>query len=311
MKIHFRAIKNIAARPFHYFGYVLSGLPRGVGLAIMKCVGDLAKGWYFMPGSHLRKTVENFCRVAERPDPWPVFSTMISNIEESALHMGHLYRYGREDLLSQTTIDPFVQTELQRLIEKKRGVIILVPHCAGAVLSSAKLSTFCKTVLLVREPKDPGRCELMMRYMKKLGPELILARNTPPAVVIRGIVRALLEGKVVVGTTDLVKADADTIETRAFGQPLDSPAWPARLSARLGSPILPGYLDEDVQHSTQRWMSSFEKNFRRYPSDWAFMLDKRWARLLSAAAASAPEARASRPEYQHSFTSDQRTPQGR
>lgn len=321
MKMHFRSVKNSVASPLHRFGYLLAGLPPSVGRAVMGSIGALARAAYFLPDSHLRRTVENFCRVAGRSDPWPVFSRMIGNIEEAALHFVGLYRYGRSELLAQTVIDPAVEAELGRLTAEKRGVIITVPHCAGALLSSARLSTGWPTVLLVREPKDPGRCRLMLEYLQKLGPEFILARNTPPAQVIRNIVRALRQGKVVVGTTDLVKADADTVQTLAFEQPIQSPGWPARLSARLGAPILPGYihmdgnkitlfsdegyLDEDIERSTQRWVSSFEKHFRKYPSDWAFMLDKNWARVLAAAAKSPKETLAFDRQYQHPFGSGQ------
>lgn len=279
---------------------MVAGLPPGAGRAVVGSIGALARAAYFVPDSHLRRTMENFCHATGRSDPWPIFSRMIGNIEHAALHFGRLYRYGRSELLTQTAIDPGVEAELRRLSSAKQGAIILVPHCAGAVLSSARLSTVCPTVLLVREPKDPGRCRLMLEYLRKLGPEFILARNTPPALVIRSIVRALKEGKVVVGTTDLVKVDADTVQTRAFDQRIHSAAWPARLSARLGAPILPGYihmegrqitllgdeayLEQDIQQSTQRWVSSFEKHFRQYPSDWVFMLDKNWARVLAAAA---------------------------
>lgn len=321
MKMHFRSVKNAIAGPLHRFGYLLAGLPPGAGHAVMGGIGALARAAYFVPESHLRRTVENFCRVAGRPDPWPVFSRMIGNVERAALHFARLYRYGRSELLAQTVIDPAVERELGRLSGQKRGVIITVPHCAGAVLSSARLSTMWPTVLLVREPKDPGRCRLMMEYLRKLGPEFILARNTPPTLVIRNIVRALREGKVVVGTTDLVKADADTVQTMAFEKPIQSPGWPARLSARLGAPILPGYihmdgsritlfshegyLEEDIERSTQRWVSSFEKHFRQYPSDWVFMLDKNWARVLAAAAALPKEAPEWNTEYQQPFGSGQ------
>jgi len=91
----------------------------------------------------------------------------------------------------------------------------------------------------------------------------------------------------------------DTIEARIFGQRIYSPAWPAKLASRLNVPIAPGfirlegnqitlfsdegYVESDVEKSTQRWVSSFERWFRQYPSDWAFMLDKSWARLFTAA----------------------------
>src|SRR5260370_9977278 len=43
-----------------------------------------------------------------------------------------------------------------------------------------------------------------------------------------------------------------------------------------------GYHETDIEKSTQRWVSNFEHWFRRYSSDWAFMLDKHWARVFSA-----------------------------
>ena len=322
MKMHFRSVKNSIAQPLHRLGYLVAGLPPGAGRCIMGCIGNAVRAGYFLPGSHLRRTVENFCRVAGRSDPWPVFSRMIRNVEHAGLHFASLYRHGRSELLAQTTIDPFVETEIGRLRNGKQGIIILVPHCAGAVLSSARLNTLCPTVLLVREPKDPKRCQLLLQYLQKLGPEFILTRNMPAAVVIRNILRALRDGKAVVGTTDLVKPEADTIETVVFDQRIHSPGWPARLSERFNAPILPGYIhmqgrqitlfgddsyqEQDIQKATQRWVSSFEKRFRQYPSDWVFMLDKNWARILAAASASLPETSALNTEYQRVVSPGQR-----
>ena len=321
MNMHFRSIKDGIARPLHRFGYLLAGLPPGVGHALMGSIGALARAAYFHPQSHLRRTVDNFCVATGRSDPWRIFSRMIDNIEQAALCLATLHRYGRSELLAQTAIDPDLEATLRRLSGDKQGGIILVPHCAGALLSSARLSTVCPTVLLVREPNNPARCQLMLEYLQKLGPEFILVRNMPPALVIRNIVRALRDGKVVVGTTDLVKADADTIQTRVFDQPIHSPAWPARLSTRFGAPILPGYIhmegrqitllaeedyrEHEIERSTQRWISSFEKHFRKYPSDWVFMLDRNWSRVLASAATTRKQASAANTEFQHSLASDQ------
>ncbi len=301
--MHGRAVKNVIAQPLHRFGFLLAGLPRRIGLTFIGCLGALGKAGYFVPASPVRRVFENFCRATGRTDPWPIYSRMVGNLEQVGLHYARLYRHGRSELLGQSIIDPTLEREYERLGKGRQGFLLLVPHCAGAVLGSARLSTFCPTVLLVREPRDPARCELMLEYLRKLGPEFILVRNVAPASVMRSIIRALRENKVVVGTTDLVKAESDTMETQAFGQPIHSPAWPSRISARLGTPIVPAYIhmdgpqirimadesyvEADIAQSTQRWLSSFERRFRQYPSDWVFMMDKRWARVLAAAAASA------------------------
>jgi lauroyl/myristoyl acyltransferase len=297
--MRFRTVKDAIALPLHRFGHLLAGAPRSLSRAIISPLGAAAKAAYFVPG-HLSGTVGNFCRVTDRTDPWPIYSRMVDNVLSAALHFARLHRHGRSGLLAQTTIAPAVAAELQRLRQDGKGAIIVVPHCVGAVLSSAKLNTACPAVLLVKEPRNPGRCELMLKYVRELGPEYILARRTPPATVMRQIVRALHDGKVVVGTTDLVNAGDDSVETQMFGQRIFSPGWPARLSARFNVPILPGYihmdghqivllgdesfLEGDIDRGTQRWASSFEKHFRQYPSDWAFMLDKNWARVLANAA---------------------------
>src|SRR5205085_2064981 len=114
--------------------------------------------------------------------------------------------------------------EYERFGKGKEGILVLVPHCAGAVLSSGKLNHFSPATLLVREPKSPARCALMVEYIEKIGPKFILSRNTPPATVMRNIARALKNGQVVVGTTDLISREgADTIEATIFGQRIYSP----------------------------------------------------------------------------------------
>ena len=303
--MHYRPVKDAIALPLHRFGNFMAGLPENFRRAILASIGGLAKAGYFVPGSPIPRAVGNFCHAAGRSDPWPVYSQMIRNVQHAAFHYATLFRYGRSKLLSQTVIDPSLAVEYQRLGGGNRGLMILVPHCVGAVLSSAALSNFCPTVLLLREPRSPARRQLMLEYVQKLGPKYILSRNVPPATVMRNIVRSLRAGQVVVGTTDVVTQGPDTVETEAFGQHIHSPGWPARISARFGVPIVPGFIrmdgpqiillaaegyhEPDIEKSTQRWVSNFEQWFRRYPSDWAFMLDKHWGRVFSAASAPAPQ----------------------
>ena len=302
--MHFRSVKDAITLPLHRFGFLLAGLPEWVSRATLAGLGVVGKASYFLPGSYIRRTVGNFSRAVGRSDSWSVYSRMVDNLQEVAFHYSKLYRYGRSTLLAQTVIGPSLEAEHRRLGNGGNGLILLVPHCAGAVLSSAGLHAFAPTALLVREPRSPARCELMMEYLQKLGPKFILSRTVPPATVMRNIVRSLRDREVVVGTTDVVTQGADTVETRVFGQRIHSPAWPARISARFGAPIVPGfihmeqrqfrliadegYLEPDIQKSTQRWVSSFEKRFREYPADWVFMLDKHWARVLAAAAPQPP-----------------------
>lgn len=298
--MHFRAVKDKIALPLHWLGGVIARYPESFGRAILGALGASGRAAYFAPGSHVRRTLGDFCRATGRSDPWPIYSRMVGNLQETARHYSALYRYGRSRLLEQTVMDPTLAREFQRMRDRKGGLILLVSHSAAAVLGSAGLSAACPTVLLVREPRSSVRSQLMMEYIQKLGPEFILSRNAPPALVMRKIMRALRDGKVIVGTTDVIDPQPDSVETQAFGQRVYLPSWPAKISAHLGVPIVPGfihleghrirllaeesYAESDLQKSTERWMASFEGWFRRYPSDWVFMLDRRWAFVLAAAA---------------------------
>jgi lauroyl/myristoyl acyltransferase len=294
--MHFRRFKDLIALPIHR----LAKGPRFLVRTTLRVFGAAARAAYAVPGSPIRQTMQNFCRVTGRTDPWSIYSGMVSRLQQAGLHYASLNHGGREDLIAETIIDPSVTAAYQHWNRAKGGLIFLVPHCAGAVLSSAGLSAAFPVVVLVREPLSPKRRETMLLYLHALGPEYILSRHAPPASVMRSIIRALHHDKVIVGTTDTISPAPDSVETWAFGQRIYSPSWPARIAARLEIPILSGfirlegrkirlladegYVESDIEKSTQRWVSNFEASFRRCPSDWVFMLDKRWARVLAAAA---------------------------
>jgi len=296
--MHFRNVKDAIALPFHRFGQLIAKLPEGFGRAIIGSLGLVAKASYFWPDNYVRRTVSSFCLATGLTDATSIYFGMVNNIEKVAFHYANLYRYGPEKLLAQTVVDPKFMAQYQH--NGRSGIIILVPHCAAAVLSSAGLHHYAPTTLLVREPKSPQRCQLMLEYLKKLGPKFILSQNTTPATVVRQISRALRDGEVVVGTTDVIVPGPNTVEVRIFGQTVHSPGWPTKIAAHFNVPIVPGfihidgeqiklladegYLDADLQNGTQRWASSFERWFQQYPSDWVFMLDKRWSRVLAEAA---------------------------
>ena len=86
------------------------------------------------------------------------------------------------------------------------------------------------------------------------------------------------------------------------GLPVASLIAPAtRLATKSDVPILPLYIrvegerilmsvdepfrEKDLVESTQRWAKSFEQSIREHPADWVFMFDRRWSRIIAAAAA--------------------------
>lgn len=302
MRIHFRRVKDVLSLPAHFFIKVSSSLPETFQESVVESLGILARGYYFAPRSHARKVVKDLCKVAGRSDPRAVYFGLVQRMVFAAHAFGRLFRAGVAEAVADIVrYDEGVRSKCDEIRDRYGSAIVVVPHCAGSVLSATLVSRTFPSVLLVRESKSRRRSEIMTEYLGKLGPELLFVRRASPASVARRILGAIRQHKFIIGTTDLIRRQPDTIEVEMFGRPVPLPAWPARFAARRKVPIAPVYprisngciivtMDEpivvkDMREATQRWASCFERKIRKYPTDWPFMLEKRWACVLADAAA--------------------------
>ena len=303
MRIRFRRVKDVAVHPAHWLIRAGRLLPERLQPLYFKSFGILGKACYFTPCSHARRTVGNFCRVTGRSDPRRIYFQIVDNLLFAASGFGRLMFDGTDAVAEMVTFDEAGAARLEAARAQYGAAILVVPHCAGSVLSAAGFARRFPTLVLVRESRSPRRARLLRRYFEKLGSELLFVRRADPAIVARTILRALHEKKFVIGTTDLAKNAPDTVEVKFFGQGVPLPAWPARFSARRKIPIIPAYIrlsggrivascdepyiEQDVAVATQRWAAYFEKSIRESPADWVFMLDKHWSSVIAKAAAAA------------------------
>ncbi len=299
----FRTVKDLVALPAHGAIKGLSLLPDPLQRVVMKTGCALPKAYYWAPGSHVRRCTENLCAVTGRRDPYWVYSTLIDNLGLVLRLSGKLLSKGPDALTPHMRFDPESLRQLRQAFDEAGGAILLVPHCTGSVLSSVLMSREFPTVIMARESKSEHRRRIMRKYFDRLGPETIEVRRTPPAAVARRILKALHEHKLVIGTTDLIRRKDDTVPIRVFGREAWAPGWPARFAQRRKVPIIPGFIYTDngqfvlaggepyqvadLEEGTQRWMNHFAEAIGRWPQDWPFMFEKRWARLLEEAAAAA------------------------
>jgi lauroyl/myristoyl acyltransferase len=268
--------------------------------AVYGGLGLGARLFYRLPGNHLRATMDNFCRLTGRDDPARLFGEFRRNTLLALSLFTRLAREGPEAVAQDIVFDEESLQRARKGRDEFGAGIFVVPHCAGSVLSATRFGREFPSVVLVRESKSEKRAAILRPYFEKLGPELLYVRRNDPAAIARGILKSLHDRKFVIGTTDLARKTADTVEVRMFGQPVHLPAWPARFSGRRKAPILPGYIrmqegkivlfcgepyvEKDLAASTQRWAAYFEDNIRRSPADWLFMFDKRWSRIIAQAA---------------------------
>jgi KDO2-lipid IV(A) lauroyltransferase len=301
MRIRFRRVKDVAARPAHWLIRAGKLLPERLQRPYFKSFGFLGKAYYFTPCSHARRTVGDFCRVTGRSDPRRIYFQIVDNLLFAASGFGRLLSDETGAVADMVTFDEAGAARLEAARAQYGAAILVVPHCAGSVLSAAGFARRFPTLVLIRESRNMSRSRLLRRYFEKLGSELLFVRRADPAIVARTILRALHEKKFVIGTTDLALNRPDTVEVKFFGQGVPLPAWPARFSARRKIPIIPAYIrvsggrivpscgepyiEQDVAVATQRWAGYFEKSIRESPADWVFMLDKHWASVIAKAAA--------------------------
>ena len=295
--MHFRQIKDAAAAPMDW---LVRQAPLPLTKAVLGGMGLAARLSYRLPGNHVRRTLENFCVLTGRDDTARLFAEFRRNILCAVSLFVRLAREGADSVAERIVFDEDSLRRARGVQEKYTCGIFVAPHCAGSVLSATRFGREFPSVVLVREPKSEQRANTLRPYFEKLGPEIFYVRRSAPASIARGILRALHEKKFIIGTTDLARKTADTVPVTVFGQEVNMPAWPARFSARRNVPIIPSYIrmreggtvvmcgepyiEKDLTASTQRWASYFEENFRRFPSDWVFMFDKRWSRIIGEAA---------------------------
>jgi len=301
MRIHFRRVKDVSIVPLHAFLRLSLHLPAWVLHAFAGGLGLMGRAYCLVPANHICRTVDDLCRVIGRSDGRAVRRQFMDNVVDAIQAYGRFVRSGPDALAEATFFDEPSLKRCRRAWERCGGAICVVPHCVGSVLSAVRFGREFPSLLLVRESRSERRSRIMQWYFERLGPEMLYVRRASPTAVTRSILKAFREGKFIVGTTDLARRRPDTIEVEMFGQRVSLPDWPARFAARRKVPIVPGYTRmvdgrimmilgepyraKDPIIATQRWASFFEAQIRKSPADWLFMLEKRWSRLLAAAAA--------------------------
>jgi lauroyl/myristoyl acyltransferase len=298
---HFRQFKDLAIVPLNGLVKVATYLPEWIGRGLAGTFALFFKSLYFVPGSHLRRTAKDLCRVIGHPDPRAMFFQVADKLASAAVLYGTALRHGPELVASSTVMDEVSYARCREVLETRGSGMAVTTHCVGSVLAAPFFGREFPSRMLMRESKSETRARISRQYFEKLGMNAIYARRADPVSLARGILRAFKQGALVVGTADLARQTEDTVQVRVFGQPVWLPAWPSRFAARREVPILPLYVrvegerilmsvdepfhEKDLVASTQRWASSFERSIREHPADWVFMFDKRWSRILAAAAA--------------------------
>ncbi|MGI1663225.1 hypothetical protein ACRDNQ_13370 [Palleronia sp. KMU-117] len=283
----------------------LARQPRPVRAVVYRLMGSILWGAYLLPGNTVRPTFAGLARQAGCGAPGTLFGTFVRNLMlgvDRAERVRHGFTAeidGLLDIPDRARLDAILATG---------GVLLALPHAHASVPMARGLAQHYPMLAIVRLPRNPARAAAQRAMYEQVGCPIIDARNEPPVAVTRLILRALKDGKIVMGVVDRISrapegpvdAAADLVRVVAFGEAVGAAAWPARLARSAGVPVLPAMVGQgpdrislllhqavpprdDLVDMTQEWVDGLAELLRATPSDWTFALDKHWSRVLRSA----------------------------
>lgn len=272
-----------------------------MGYGVLQSILFLA---YEIPRSPLKRTARAFSQVVDQGPPRKLYEQFAKKFTLGLRRM-ELLRLGKTDEIDRLLNIPDVD-RLDGILSDGKGAILVIPHCHASVIMVRALASRYPVLMLIRGPAKESRAKTQRPYYEHIGCELFDVRKSSDAQVARAVFGALRAGKIVVGVVDRIKEappeaepvrkSDDAIRALVFEQPAGFAGWPARFGARCQSPILPGFVEQsnggmtlhigstvipdDALKTTQSWVSELEKLFRAFPTDWGFVYDKHWSRVL-------------------------------
>jgi lauroyl/myristoyl acyltransferase len=298
----FDRLKGAGVRVLGFAMLFRRRIPRFVFRAFLAAARLGFQSLWFVPFNPWRSAVRSMLRIGGAGEsPRRVFFRLFRGAGAVALGFVDAHRRGIGTVLPRLRFSPEAERILRDVAAREGRGILVLPHVTGGILSASLFSKKYPTTILSLGPRPERRAEIQRKFVKPLEIELLVLDRKNPVLVARGILSALKGGRFVVGTTDLNYRREDSIPARMFGQPVDFPTWPARFARQAKVPIIPGFTrvsgggveihmaepvrEEDLALATQAWASAFERMILESPWEWAFLLDRRWGRVLRRAAA--------------------------
>jgi lauroyl/myristoyl acyltransferase len=290
----------------------LARQPRAVRNAGYGCIGAVLWAAYLLPGNHVRPTFAALAGHLGRTSGRRLFAAYVGRFVRG-LGVAEQIRHGHAGQIDGRL--RIADEERFTSLLRGSGVVLVAPHFHSMHAMGRALALRYPMLTLVRLPTDPVRAKAEWSLYQRVGCDFLDVRNEKPAAVARQVLKALSEGKIVLGAVDridkappagdLVVAKKDKVRATAFGQPVGVAGWPVRFAAKAGVPIVPAMAVQsddaitvefgaptwptgDIVDATQAWVDRFEALVRAHPEEWTFVLDKHWSRVLRSASNAAP-----------------------
>lgn len=196
--------------------------------------------------------------------------------------------------IDKTNVDRWIRYEgLEHYLAAKakgRGVLVATAHLGNWELSAFAHAIMTEPMNVMVRPLDNPYVDRLVETRRQLsGNQLIVKRDSALTVV-----RALKNNEAVGMLIDQNTTAAEGVFVEFFGKQACASVAFAKLAARIGSAVIPGFafwheserryvlrfypeieISGDAQADTQRIHAFFEEVIRQYPDQWMW-IHRRW-----------------------------------
>jgi lauroyl/myristoyl acyltransferase len=286
------------AIPFLYG--MLEHAPRAIVMLPIHFSIFILRLLYWWPKNPIRLSCEYICILAERKgythDPRHIYNKFLSNAVEATKTLANLYHNGIDAAADQIQFTASDTRMMNDLIEEYGGAIIAVPHNFGSLLSALKMNREFPFILITKNSSTIERTKIAIDVFERMETTILMVRGGNPFLLSRSLFSILKSGKSVAATLDSMDSSANRIEVQMFGRQIGFSPWAAKISVRMGVPVIPTYASsrddqivaifgkplfaDNVEKSIQHYVSFFDENILKDPASWGFLGDKSWRRVL-------------------------------
>jgi KDO2-lipid IV(A) lauroyltransferase len=215
------------------------------------------------------------------------------NISATFIELLWSQKLTKEVIKKRVCIDNY--NLLERLREKKKGIVFLTAHFGSWELAIQAISVYTgMTVCTIAKSQSNAFVDRLINRWR----ELFGLKIVPMGVSVREILRTLQEGGIVALAADQT-APKESVSVEFFGRQVPTFQGPSVFCLKTGAPIvlgcavrqengnykmhlvhvpsedLIGSSDENVLELTRRQVHMTEEIIRQYPEQWMWM-HKRW-----------------------------------
>ncbi len=287
--------------------WLLRHMPLFVALLPVRLLIGMMRMLYGWRNNPLRQSCEYICVLAQRAgyehQPRQVYQQYLSNARGVIENYFRLYRQGVEAVIDRVAFAPEQTEMLNQLLAEYGGVVVAVPHNFGSAFSALKMHREFPLILIARNPSTIARTKAALGMFERMQVSILMVRGGNPFELSRTLFSILKSGKVLAATLDNVDRSEQGVVAQFFGQQVGFPSWAAKMTARLGVPVVPSYfhsqgnqitgvlgeplVSNELEMVAQHYVSFFEKKMLEDPASWAYLGDKRWRRVLREASEAA------------------------